>query len=276
MKIVLAGYDDGVSAEFVELYKKKYEIVTPARADLLRYENAAQVLREEMPDAVIADCTQSVGAENLIVFKNLQYAATLYGVKKLLVLGGTFDIRADVDGIHLREADVAASEPPAGQALNRMVYTLAAKGTTTVLRLFGVYGKYCRPDRNRLAEILSHAVTGKKEIELPADKTFSALYAEDACKIVALFLERDLPRGTYNVAAPMAATLFEFAKKARSFAKKNEREVVLRLGNGVEHVLSADTTALHDAIGNFKFTALTTGIGKTLEYYASHKSKLKS
>ncbi|MDE7395532.1 MAG: hypothetical protein K2M95_05405, partial [Clostridiales bacterium] len=79
----------------------------------------------------------------------------------------------------------------------------------------------------------------------------------------------------YNVASPTPVSLYDFAKKAKNFAKKDAREVKLVLGDGEEYPLTANVDKLMQAIPKFKFTAFNTGITKTLEHYKKHKAQLK-
>ncbi len=285
-KILVTGGGGFIGTNFIEAYKDKYEICAPTSAemDLTRFEDVNAVFRDNKFDAVVHlagkhdGLTDSVlQADNLIMFKNVQYAAILYGVRKLLVVGDAADMDLSRPIVQVSEEAFGATIPTSGYGLGRyLIHLLASKDKiSTVLRFFGVYGKGARVEHNRPLGILSHAVTGKKEIALPADKTFSTIYIEDACRILSMFLDNDYPKGAYNVASPTPATLFEFAKKARAYAKKDERELVLTLGDGEENELTADVNKLLDTLGNFKFTALGTGINKTLDYYKAHKSKLK-
>ena len=129
---------------------------------------------------------------------------------------------------------------------------------------------------NAITEILAPAVAGKKkQITLCGDKTVSVIYSEDVCKIIALFINNDYPRGIYNVASPVAARLSDFAKKAKAYAKKNDRDIIVEIGKDEQKELTADVSKLLGEIGQFKFTALSTAINKTLDYYKTHKSELK-
>lgn len=286
-KVLIIGDSSVIGANFIEAYKNKYEIYVPdpEEEDLTRYENAVSVFGGESYDAVVyAVCgydsltVPASGADGEVVpFKNLQRAAVSCGVKKLLVVGNAADLDLGKPIVNATEELFGESVPKSSYGKGRYLVTRLASmdNISTVFRIFGLYGKYDSADTNRELEILSHALSGKKEIKVPADKTFSAIYAEDACKIIAAFIDNDYPRGTYNLASPAPVTLSEFAKKAKSYAKKDAREVTVEIGDGEENELTADVSKLLSTLGSFKFTAHSTGIAKTLDYYKAHKSKLR-
>lgn len=285
-RILVTGGSGFIGRNFTEAYKGKYDIFAPSSSDynLTRFEDVNSLFRDNRFDAVLHlagkrdALTDSVlEADNLIMFKNVQYAAVLYGVKKLIVVGDAADMDLTRNVSNSREKDFGETVPTSGYGLGRyLIHLLASKDKiSTYLRFFGVYGKYADVEHNRPVEILSHAITGKKEIALSGDKTFSTIYIDDACKIISMFIEGDYPRGTYNVASPVPVTYSEFARKAKAYAKKDGREITVSIGKDDEHELTADVSKLTETLGNFKFTAHTTGITKTLDYYKSHKSQLR-
>lgn len=288
MKILVTDGKGFIGKNFIELYGKKYDIVSVSYSDsdLTRYEEVANLFKSNKFDAVLhCGAYGDVLIKNkdysdcLATFKNIQYAAILGGVKKLLVISDASDTDLSKPLIDCREDKFAASEEPAyGYDIGKyLMNVLAGKDKiSTVLRVFGAYGKFANTDKNCAAEILSHAVVGKKQISLKGDKTFSAVYAEDLCKIISKFLDNDYERGTYNIASPLPVTLSEFARKAKNFAKKNGREITVTVADKEENELTANTDKLLSTIGQFKFTAHATAINKTLEYYAAHKSALKA
>lgn len=285
--ILVTGGSGFIGANFIEAYKDKFNIYAPSSSetDLTKFEEVNRVFRDNKFDAVLhlagkhdALTGAALEADNLIMFKNVQYAATLYGVKKLIVVGDAADMDLSRPLANVTEKSFGETIPMSGYGLGRyLIHLLAGKDKiSTVLRFFGVYGKGAPVKYNRQMEILSHAIVGKKQISISADKTFSTIYIEDACKIIAQFLDKNFERGMYNVASPTPATYFEFARKAKSYAKKNGREITLQLGKELENELTANVDKLIGALGSFKFTSLSTGINKTLDYCKSHKSALKA
>ncbi len=284
-KILVTGGSGFIGLNFIGAYKKKYDIVSPAseETDLTRYDDVKKLFEANKFDAVlhIAGMRDIMSdapmcADDLLTFKNVQYAAVLSGVKKLLVVGDASDLDTSRSLENATEDAFGESVPLAGYGLGRyLIHKLASKDKiSTVLRFFDVYGAGASVEEGRPLEILSHAVIGKKQIEVPVNKEFSTIYVEDACKIISMFIDNDYEKGIYNVASPVSIKLGDFARKAKSYAKKDGREIAVSVGeeNGI---FTADISKLLAALGSFKFTAHSTGITKTLDYCKSHKSLLR-
>ncbi|MDE7394819.1 MAG: NAD(P)-dependent oxidoreductase, partial [Clostridiales bacterium] len=227
--ILVTGGNGALGKSFIELYKNKYDITAPAETDFTVYDEVATLFTDNKFDAVLhlPERGDEAHAYNLVAFKNIQHACIINGVKKLIIAGDASDLDCDRPLENVGEDELGKRVPTSAYAMGEYLsHVLAEKDKiSTVLRFFTLYGKYARVENNRTADILSHAVTGKKEIVLDADKQISVIYTEDACKIITLFLENDYEQGIYNVAAPTPVSLYDFAKKAKNFAKKDAREV---------------------------------------------------
>lgn len=282
MKILLTGGSGFLGGNFLEKFGKKYDVFAPtfAEMNLLRMASVNHVFTLQKFDAVVhlagrfESDSATVAANNLIMFKNIQYAAIRNGVKKLLLAGDAADLdltRPLKNACEYMFGEVVPANP---YGLSRyLMYSLAAKDKiSTVLRFFSVYGKGADVGSNPIGAILARAITGKKAIEIPQDKLFSTVYVEDAVKIINAFLENDFPRGTYNVASDVPITLTEVAKKARAYAKKIDRDVAINvLYEGEANEMTANNEQLKLILPTLKFTSHATGIQKTLEFLQLHK-----
>ncbi|MDE6398612.1 MAG: hypothetical protein K2L51_04765, partial [Clostridiales bacterium] len=202
----------------------------------------------------------------------VQYASVAAGVKKLIVV-----MRARADGTGVTEEQFAAPPPLFTADLARyMIPSLAMKDTvSTLLCVFGAYGAGMDAGDPVLGTI-APALGGKKPIAVPSRKTFSAIYLEDVCRIVAKFIENAYEKGVYNVAAPEPVSYDDFAKKAKAYAKKAGREVKIVKSEKEEDAGVVSVQKLTETLGAFRFTALGTGVNKTLDYYGKHKKELKA
>ena len=275
--ILVTGGSTALGKNFIELYKKKYKIVAP-ETDFTVYDEVSTLFADNKFAAVVHLAEYDAArADNLVAFQNIQHACILGGVKKLLVAESVASVECPRPIENADEAELGACVPKAAHAGGAyLTRVLAEKDKiSTVLRFFTVYGKYANIENNCTAEILSHAVAGKKEIVLEANRQLSVVYDDDACKIIAAFLEQDLPQGTYNIAHPTPVALYDFAKKAKTFAKKDARELTLALAKKEDAPCTANVDKLLAVLGSFKFTAFTTGVNKTLEHYKKHKGQFK-
>lgn len=280
MKILLTQSEGRIVSDCIELYKHKHELFVPAdeERDLTQAENATHLFAGEQYDAAVFFADRyATDADRLIAFKNVQYAAIAAGVKKLITV---LPAEPPESGARLdmTEKDFESARPPVCGALSAyFIPALSQKDKiSTVLRTFAVYGKYDTAEDNEILSVLAPALVGKKPVTIPADATFSAVYAEDVCRIIERFIVNDYPRGVYNVASPTPVTYEEFAKKAKAYARKAGREIsVDTTPKRRAPSFTACVDTLVQTVGGFKFTSLATGVTKTLDYYAKHKSALK-
>ena len=129
----------------------------------MRFEELSKIFRQNKYDAVVHLAGKHDGltgsvleADNLIMFKNVQYASTLYGVKKLIVIGDAADVDLKRPVENFSESDFGKTIPRSGYGLSRyMIHLLASKDKiSTVLSFFGVYGAGASVKYNRQVEIL--------------------------------------------------------------------------------------------------------------------------
>lgn len=274
LKVLITDTQSAVARNFIAMYGKTYDLYVPESdeaEELTRFEGASHMFGEETYDAVV-HTVDEYSADALVAFKNVQYAAVAAGVQKVIVV-----MRAEADGTGITEDSFTAPPPLFTADLARyMIPSLVMKDTvSTVLCVFGAYGAGMAA-REPVLGILAPALGGKKPIAVPAQKTFSAIYLEDVCRIVAKFIENDYEKGVYNVAAPEPVSYDDFAKKAKAYAKKAGREVKIVKSDKAENASVANVQKLTGAIGPFRFTALGTGVNKTLDYYGKHKKELKA
>lgn len=281
MKILLTGGSGFLGKNFVETYKKKYDIVAPTSTemDLKNFEHIIKMFKETHFDAVVhmaksSENSASMQMDNIILFKNIQYAAILYGVKKLIVIGDASDLDRSSNLVSVKEDAYGVKIPTDNYGLGRyMVNMLASKDKiSTVLRFFNIYGKYGDVQNNLVMQLIARGVVGKKNLEL-MDKTISTIYVADAVKIIAEFVDNEFARGSYNVASS-DTSLSAVATNVKKLAKKDGRETEFTFcGNARE--LTCNTDKLRNILPKLKFTSLSNGILKTYEHLLTHKSQAK-
>ncbi len=278
MTILLTGVDGFIGKNFVEKFKDKYEIFAPTldELDLKDIRKVAAYFEGKNFDAVVHAAEN--GENTLVEFKNVQYESVLHGVKKLIVVGDASDIDT---GAPLENADenvFAARMPRGGIGVARhLITTLALKDKiSTVLRLFGVYGKYLPVDRSKVMELMSRGVTGKKTALVERDREFSAICVDDALKVIAAFIDGNVEKGVYNVASPTPLKLSAVARTARRLAAKDGREVTVEILSDEEApVFTANVGKLESALVKLRFTAHSTALKSVYEHLMRHKSEAR-
>ena len=279
MKILLTGGSGFLGKSFIEAYGNKYDITAPTEAemDLNKFEQISRQFKMKSFDAVVHLAARSdrfegegIDSANLVFFKNVQYAAILYGVKKLIVAGDAADLGSKGGIVEASESEYGKIVPTDGYGLGQyLINLLASKDKiSTVLRFFNIYGAGANPQKNPVVKIIDDARRNRsKTVTVNADRRISALYVADALKIISAFVDNNFPKGQYNVVPDEATTYFEIARKAKAAAKKNEREIKLVLDSSAapEDEFTGKNEALRKLMPNFKFTGISKGVTKTYE-----------
>ena len=277
MKILLTGGSGFLGKSFIAEYGGKYDITapTPQEMDLNKFEQINRQFKQKSFDAVVHLAAKSehftgdgIDSENLVYFKNIQYATIVNGVRKLIVAGDAADLNRAGGLVNAGEDDFGKSVPTDGYGLGQyLINLLAGKDKiSTVLRFFNIYGAGANPKSNPVMEIID-GVKRNATFTVDADRRISALYVADALKIIAAFLDNHFPKAQYNAVPDESATYFDVAKKAKAAAKKSGREVKIVL-NSAEKPLDEFTGRnenLRKLLPNFKFTSLSRGVAKTYD-----------
>lgn len=287
MKVLLTGGSGFIGKNFLEKYSGKYDIVAPTFSDmnLTKIVEVNHFFSKTKFDAVVHcagkgddESQKLVEADNLIMFKNIQYASIINGVKKLLIAGDVSEFDRSRAIVNIEESEFGKSIPADGYGLGRyLIHLLASKDKiSTTLRFFDVFGKYQDVSNSKINEIIARGITGKKAIEIEKDKKFSTIYIDDVVKIISNFLDNDYPRGDYNVINNDTVTYMDIAKTVKKLAKKNGREITINLKTEKQDFECSGSNAKLSAImPSLKFTSNTGGVTKLFEYLKLHKSECK-
>ncbi len=287
MNILLTGGNGFIGKNFIEKYGSKYNIFAPSshEVDLMQIRQVSDYFKDKHFDVVIHAAGKSDGyygsekqADNLVMFKNVQYESILHGVKKLLVIGDAadFDRSRPLDGVS--ETEFGKSIPQDAYGLGRYLITMLASKDkiSTVLRFFTVYGKYCDVASSKTMELTARGVTGKKNAVIERDRTFGAVYVDDAVKIIAAFADNDFEKGEYNIASDTPLSLSFVAKTAKRLAKKDGREInVSILDETEDNIYTGSVEKLMSVMPKLRFTSHATALKQVYEHLKKHKSQAK-
>ncbi len=287
LNVLLTGGSGFIGKNFIEKYGSKYNIFAPSsdEVDLTKIREVSEYFEGKRFDVVVHAAGKSDGytgsvveADNLIMFKNVQYESILHGVKKLLVIGDAADFDRKRPLENIREENFGESIPQEGYGLGRYLITMLARKDkiSTVLRFFTVYGKYCDVGASKTMELIARGVTGKKTAVIEKDREYSAIYADDAIKVIAAFIDNDFEKGEYNVASDISLTFSDVARTAKRLAKKELRQVDIVVQSDKPDVCyTANVEKLKAVMPKLKFTAHSTAIKQVFEHLMKHKSQAK-
>ncbi len=275
MKILITGGSGFIGKTFIKNYRKKFDIVAPTREqmDLTNVRAIEDLFQKHDFDAVVhlagmdeQGNNVALEADNLIMFKNIQYMSIVHGVKKLITVGEGVEFDRSRPIVDFTEAMFGKSIPTDGYGLGRYLISLLASKDkiTTVLRVFDVYGAGGGQSRP-INAIVSAGSRGKKQIVIDRDKTVSAVSVDDAARVIYEFLRKDYPKGDYNLVAADKMSYVEIAKTVKRLVKKdggNIDIVVKREGMANEYTANNEKLV---STAEMRITSTHSGIKKLYE-----------
>lgn len=241
MKILVTGGSGFIGKAFIKTYRKAFDIVAPTheQMDLTDARSVAKMFDAHKFDAVLHLAglpsngkDMPLEADNLIMFKNIQYMSIAYGVKKLITVGEGVEFDMSRPIVDYTEDMFGKYIPSDGYGLGRyLINLLASKDKiTTVLRLFEVFGSG-GGTQYPINKIVSAGARGKKQIVIDRDRVVSAISVEDAVKAIAAFLMRDYEKGDYNLVAGDKISYVEIAKAVKRYVRKDGGDIDIVVKN---------------------------------------------
>lgn len=273
MKILITGGSGFIGKAFIKKYRKTFDIVAPTHEemDLMDARAISRVFANHEFDAVLhlAGVSElggkSIEADNLIMFKNIQYMSICHGVKKLIIVGDGAEIDRSKPIVDFSEDMIGRAVPTDGYGVGRyLINVLAAKDKiTTSLRIFDIYGE--GGGNSPINKMVTAGAKGRKQIRLDCDRIVSGIYLDDAIRIIASFIKGDYPKGDYNLVSGEKVSYLDIAKQVRRMARKDGYDPVIKLADEEQ---GAEYTALNAKLNEvlpFKYTSFNSGIKKLYE-----------
>ena len=275
MKILVTGGSGFIGKTFIKRYRKQFDIVAPTheQMDLTDARSVAKQFDGQKFDAVLhlaglSDSGKQVRleADNLIMFKNIQYMAIAYGVKKLITVGEGVEFDRSKPIVDFTEDMFGKCIPTDGYGLGRyLINLLASKDKiTTVLRIFNVYGVgggMTRP----INKIVAAGARGKKQIVIDRDKVISAISVDDAVRVIADFLVKSYPCSDYNLVSGDKMSYLDIAKTIKRLVRKDGGDIEIVVKNPTPDF---EYSASNDKLMNtapMRLVSMQTGIKKLYE-----------
>ncbi len=272
MKILVTGGSGFIGKAFIKQYRNKFDIVAPTHAqmDLSDARAIDALFSKHRFDAVVhlAGASEHGGAaleaDNLIMFKNIQYMSIFHGVKKLIIVGEGAEFDRSRPIVDFSEDMIGESIPTDGYGLGRyLINLLAAKDKiTTSLRVFDVYGV---GGKGTINKIVAAGAKGKKQIVIDRDRTVSGIHVDDVVKTIAGFLRGDMPKGDYNLVSGDKMSYLDIAKAVKRAVRRDGRDIEIKVKNPVPDL---EYTAKNDkllAVMPMRMISLKNGVKRLYE-----------
>ncbi|MDE6201673.1 MAG: NAD(P)-dependent oxidoreductase [Clostridiales bacterium] len=274
MKILVTGGSGYIGKAFIKTYRKTFDIVAPTQEqmDLTDARSIAKMFALHKFDAVLhlaglpsSGKNMPLEADNLIMFKNIQYMAIAHGVKKLITVGEGVEFDMSRPIVDYTEDMFGKYIPTDGYGLGRyLINLLASKDKiTTVLRIFHVFGEGGM--QYPINKIVAAGSRGKKQIVIDRDKVVSAISVEDAVRAIAAFILRDYEKGDYNLVASDKMSYVEIAKTIKRLVRRDGGDIEIVVKNPTPDLeYSASNAKLLSAIP-MRINSMQSGIKKLYE-----------
>ena len=287
-KILVAGASGFIGRNTTEylLAAGKYEVFacTDPVADLRDPEAVKRVVGGFDPDCVV-NCAAAVStrktagdqgatdvvAANLAIFFNLLRAKRPGARLIQLGSGAEYDLRAYKP--KMAEEYFDASVPADAYGFSKYVISryAALDQDVTVLRIFGLYGKY----EDYTFKFISNAIV-KNLLGLPItinqNTVQDFLYIGDFLRLLEKFIDRKPAHSHYNVTPTEAPDLLALAALVnRAGAKPSEVRVVYP---GLNREYTGSNARLLAEFPGFEFTSCESGIKQLYDYYAARLGEL--
>jgi UDP-glucose 4-epimerase len=263
---------------------QKYEILAPTHREL-EIDDDDQVrsfLRSHHVDVVIHTASKPshrnapdptrVFFANARMFLNLTRNADCFG--KLLVTGSgaIYDVR------HYRpmmQEDSWDEHVPVDEhGFSRFAIMRWIDGATfpcVDMRIFGIFG----PHEDYAIRFISNAICKTlfdMPITLRQNRRFSYLWIEDFLKILARFIEEEVPDRAYNLTPDDTVELVDLAYLVRRIAGSSQPVIVAKEGLGPEY--TGDNSRLRRVLGDIHFTPIETAVERLYGWYRDRRDTI--
>ncbi|MDR3318642.1 MAG: NAD-dependent epimerase/dehydratase family protein [Clostridiales bacterium] len=263
MKILLTGASGFIGKHFYRKFRKTHEIIAPTHEELDVTDMGAVIRYIKGVDAVVHMANahgDNTANNNILMFKNLQSACSMYKIPKLIVIGSGYEFDYTQAVVSAKETDVGKTMPKTDYGYSKNMITQLARADkfTTVLRFFDVFGK--KSPNNFLMDIIKRGAEGK-ELVLDKNKLFSATFVVDAVKLIERFCVNDYPKGEYNCVPSKPYDKYQVLRILYALSEKT-LYVGMKDPKSFETEYTADNAKLMKALGEYKFTSPRSAIKK--------------
>lgn len=288
LKVLVTGASGFVGRNTVEQLSAagKYDVFacTDPVVDLRNPEAVKNVVEKFAPDCVV-NCAAvggtrktaydqgggDVAAVNLSIFFNLIRALPAGARLLQLGSGAEYDFRAYRAKMGEEYFDVNVPSDPYGFSKYVMSKYAAKADNITVLRIFGIFGKY----EDYTFKFISNAIV-KNLLGLPIvinqNVLFDYLYINDFVRVLEKFIGHKPEHAHYNVTPGESIDLLSLAALVnRAGANKTEVRV---LNPGLNREYTGNNARLLTEFPGFEFTSSAEAVRELYSYYSQNLSKL--
>lgn len=274
--ILLTGGSGFIGRNIIESFAEKYSVFAPNRKELnvLHTDKVVEYVKKHKIDSIIHSATAVHGDyfEPTIMMMRSIVEASQY-VHKVIYFGSGAEYGKHRELHRISEDSIGKILPNDTNGLSKYINTMLSRSgnNITVLRLFGVYGKY----EDYTNKFISNAIV-KHIFHLPVvinqDALFDYLFIDDLMPILIAVIEQDLPHKDYNITPDTSVLLSEIASMINL---QNDQRVQITINNpGLNYEYTGDNTRLKQDVPHIRFTPYTDAISLLYRYYEQNQKTL--
>lgn len=283
MKVLITGASGFVGRNVKEYLQRKemYDIYTPSSRELncIDEECVTDYLKKYKFDCILHFAVYAAGTGNdkdrnreldynLRMFFNFAKNSNYYGKMFYTGSGAEYDKRYDVSRV--TEQDIGRTIPTDHYGLMKYIIGQQIESSRKIynLRLFGIFGKYENYSSRFISNVCCKAVIGIP-FSMRQNVYFDYLWVEDFCRMIEIFLQKELLCHTYNIVSGTKISLMEICEIVRRVSGKQLPVFVCRDGLGNEY--TASNERFLKEFPEFRFTDIEEAVKSLYDWYQNNE-----
>lgn len=284
MKVLITGASGFVGRNVKEYLQRKeiYDIYAPSSRELncIDEECVTDYLKRYKFDCILHFAVYVAGPGNdkdrdreldynLRMFFNFAKNSNYYGKMFYSGSGAEYDKRYDISKV--TEQDIGRTIPTDQYGLMKYIIgqQIENSGKIYNLRLFGIFGKYENYSRRFISNVCCKAVKGIP-FAMRQNVYFDYLWVEDFCRIIEIFLQKELLYHTYNIVSGAKISLMEICEIVRRVSGK--QLPVFVCGDGLGNEYTASNKRFLKEFPEFRFTDMEEAVKSLYDWYRNNEN----
>lgn len=282
MRILITGANGFIGRNVKEYLQRneEYDIYAPSSRELdcIDEESVTDYLKKNKFDCILHFAVYVARTDNrkvknreldynLRMFLNFAKNSKYYGKMYYTGSGAEYDKQCDISKV--AEQDVGKTIPTDQYGLMKYIIGQQIETSRNIynLRLFGIFGKYEDYSSKFISNVCCKAIKGIP-LAMRQNVYFDYLWVEDFCRMIEIFLEKELLYHTYNMVSGTKISLKEICEIVSRVSGKQLPVFVCKDGLGNEY--TASNKRFLKECPEFRFTDMEKAVKSLYEWYQNN------